>query len=107
MNIMLATILERTAEIGLLRALGAKKIDISRQFLIESTVISATGGLFGMIAGLLIALLISTVANWPVAWSLFSILISFGMCMAIGVGFGLYPAKRAASLDPIIALQRD
>ena len=107
MNIMLATILERTVEIGLLRALGARKSDIAKQFLIESTVISATGGLLGMALGFLIAIIISSVADWPVAWSLFSILISFGMCMLIGIGFGYYPAKRAAELDPIIALQRD
>ncbi|RYV03216.1 ABC transporter permease [Shewanella sp. OPT22] len=107
MNIMLATILERTVEIGLLRALGAKKSDIATQFLIESSVISATGGIIGMILGFLIAIVISSVADWPVAWSLFSIVISFGMCMLIGVGFGYYPAKRAAELDPIVALQRD
>ncbi|MDR8523592.1 ABC transporter permease [Shewanella fidelis] len=107
MNIMLATILERTGEIGLLRALGAKRRDIARQFLIESIAISATGGIIGIGVGLLLALVISSAAGWPVAWSPFAILLSLGVCMTIGVGFGLYPANKAAKLDPIIALQRD
>ncbi|MCL2916635.1 ABC transporter permease [Shewanella litorisediminis] len=107
MNIMLATILERTSEIGLLRALGATQKDIARQFLIESMVISATGGLIGIGVGLLLALVISAAAGWPVAWSVFAILLSLLVCMAVGIGFGLYPAKKAARLDPIVALQRD
>ncbi|WP_227006688.1 ABC transporter permease [Shewanella donghaensis] len=107
MNIMLATILERTGEIGLLRALGAKRKDIARQFLIESIAISATGGLIGIVVGLLLALVISSAAGWPVAWSPFAIVLALGVCMTIGVGFGLYPAKKAARLDPIVALQRD
>ncbi|QLE85292.1 FtsX-like permease family protein [Shewanella sp. Scap07] len=107
MNIMLATILERTGEIGLLRALGARRKDIARQFLIESIAISATGGLIGILVGLLLAVIISTAAGWPVAWSPFAIILALGVCMTIGVGFGLYPAKKAARLDPIVALQRD
>ncbi|MCL1094332.1 ABC transporter permease [Shewanella kaireitica] len=107
MNIMLATILERTGEIGLLRALGAKRKDIARQFLIESIAISATGGIIGIGVGLLLALVISSAAGWPVAWSPFAIILALGVCMTIGVGFGLYPAKKAAKLDPIVALQRD
>ncbi|MGI2261253.1 ABC transporter permease [Shewanella sp. GXUN23E] len=107
MNIMLATILERTGEIGLLRALGARQRDIARQFLLESVVISATGGVIGIAMGMLLALVIATAAGWPVAWSPFAILLSLGVCMAVGIGFGLYPAKKAARLDPIVALQRD
>ncbi|WP_299789438.1 ABC transporter permease [uncultured Shewanella sp.] len=107
MNIMLATILERTGEIGLLRALGARRKDIARQFLIESIAISATGGIIGIGVGLLLAVVISAAAGWPVAWSPFAIILSLGVCMTIGVGFGLYPAKKAAKLDPIVALQRD
>ncbi|BAJ02640.1 ABC transporter permease [Shewanella violacea] len=107
MNIMLATIMERTAEIGLLRALGARRKDIARQFLIESIVISATGGVIGIGVGLLLAFVISSAAGWPVAWSPFAIVLALGVCMTIGVGFGLYPAKKAAKLDPIVALQRD
>ncbi|SQH77073.1 conserved protein of unknown function, containing conserved domain of ABC-type antimicrobial peptide transport system, permease component [Shewanella benthica] len=107
MNIMLATIMERTAEIGLLRALGARRKDIARQFLIESIVISATGGVIGIGVGLLLAFVISSAAGWPVAWSPFAIVLALGVCMTIGVGFGFYPAKKAAKLDPIVALQRD
>lgn len=107
MNIMLATIMERTGEIGLLRALGARRKDIARQFLIESIAISATGGLIGIVVGLLLAMVISTAAGWPVAWSPFAILLALGVCMTIGIGFGLYPAQKAARLDPIVALQRD
>ena len=107
MNIMLATIMERTGEIGLLRALGARRKDIARQFLIESIVISATGGVIGIGVGLLLAFVISSAAGWPVAWSPFAIVLALGVCMTIGVGFGLYPAKKAAKLDPIVALQRD
>ncbi|MCE9678917.1 ABC transporter permease [Shewanella sp. AS1] len=107
MNIMLATIMERTGEIGLLRALGARRKDIARQFLIESIAISATGGLIGILVGLLLALVISAAAGWPVAWSPFAIFLSLGVCMTIGVGFGMYPAQKAARLDPIVALQRD
>lgn len=107
MNIMLATIMERTAEIGLLRALGARRKDIARQFLIESIAISATGGVIGIVVGLLLALVISAAAGWPVAWSPFAVLLSLGVCMTIGIGFGLYPAQKAARLDPIVALQRD
>nr|WP_261925104.1 ABC transporter permease [Shewanella sp. NFH-SH190041] len=107
MNIMLATVLERTGEIGLLRALGARQRDIARQFLIESMVISVTGGVVGIGFGLLLAWVIAIVAGWPVAWSGFAILLSLAMCMAVGIGFGFYPARKAARLDPISALQRD
>ncbi|MCH9691556.1 MAG: ABC transporter permease [Gammaproteobacteria bacterium] len=107
MNIMLATILERTGEIGLLRALGAKRKDIARQFLIESIAISATGGVIGIGAGLLLALIISSAAGWPVAGSFLAIFLALGVCMTVGIGFGLYPAKKAAALDPIVALQRE
>ena len=107
MNIMLATIMERTSEIGLLRALGAKRKDIARQFLIESMVISATGGVIGIGVGQLLAMVISMAAGWPIAWSPSAIILALVVCMTIGIGFGLYPAKKAARLDPIVALQRD
>ncbi len=102
MNIMLATILERTAEIGLLRALGARRKDIARQFLIESIAISATGGLFGIVVGLGLALLISTAAGWPVAWSPFAILLALGVCMSIGVGFGSIRRRRRPNWIPLL-----
>ncbi|USD36012.1 ABC transporter permease [Ferrimonas sp. SCSIO 43195] len=107
MNIMLATVMERTTEIGLLRALGATKADIARQFIIESLVIAASGGLIGIVAGMLLSLVIGAYADWQVAWSAYSLLLSVGVCMIIGVLFGWYPAKKAAGLDPIVALQRD
>ncbi|WP_028108988.1 ABC transporter permease [Ferrimonas futtsuensis] len=107
MNIMLATVMERTGEIGLLRALGATKRDIARQFITESLVIAACGGLIGILAGILLSLVIGAYADWQVAWSPMSLLLSVGVCMVVGVAFGWYPARKAAELDPIIALQRD
>jgi len=105
MNIMLATVLERTSEIGLLRALGARKIDIQRQFLVESATIAALGAILGIIMGVVLSFIIQSFANWPVEWSLSSILLAVGICLLTGIGFGWYPARRAADLDPIRALQ--
>ncbi len=107
MNIMLATVLERTREIGLRRAIGAKQIDIKRQFIFESFAISFLGGIFGIIFGILLSLMISTFAGWPVGWSLFSIILSVGVCAFIGLVFGIYPAIQASKLDPIEALRHD
>ncbi|NRA61247.1 MAG: ABC transporter permease [Psychrobium sp.] len=107
MNIMLATVLERTKEIGLLRAIGATRSDIKTQFIIESFTISALGGLLGIVLGFILATIISTFAGWPVAWSFSAVLISVVFCAAIGLIFGLYPAIKASKLDPIVALQRD
>ena len=107
MNIMLATILERTGEIGLLRALGAKREDIRRQFIVESFTISAAGALIGVVFGLVLALAIQQLANWSVAWSITAIVMAVGICLITGVLFGWYPASRAAELDPIRALQSE
>lgn len=107
MNIMLATILERTKEIGLMRALGARKTDIKNQFLVESATIAAMGALLGIIMGVILSFAIQSFADWPVQWSAFSILLSVGVCLIIGIGFGYYPAKKAAELDPILALQKN
>ena len=107
MNIMLATVLERTKEIGLLRALGARKADIKNQFLIESATIAAVGAVLGIIMGIVLSFLIQSLANWPVAWSFFSIILAVGVCLITGVAFGYYPAKQAAELDPIQALQKN
>ena len=107
MNIMLATVLERTKEIGLLRALGARKVDIKNQFLIESATIAAVGAVLGIIMGIVLSFLIQSFANWPVAWSIFSIILAVGVCLITGVVFGYYPAKQAAELDPIQALQKN
>jgi putative ABC transport system permease protein len=107
MNIMLATVLERTNEIGLLRAIGAKQKNIRDQFIIESLAISAIGGLLGIVLGFLLAFIISTFAGWPVSWSLNAIIVAVFFCTATGLVFGIYPAIKASQLDPITALQRD
>lgn len=105
MNIMLATVMERRAEIGLLRALGARQKDVVRQFLVEAGLISLLGALLGIALGIALAYAIAAFAGWQVAWSAYSILLAVGVCMAIGLGFGVYPARTAARLDPITALQ--
>ena len=107
MNIMLATIFERTKEIGLMRALGAKKSDIKNQFLVESATIAAVGALLGIVMGVVLSFAIQSFADWPVQWSLFSIVLAVGVCLLTGIGFGYYPAKKAAKLDPILALQKN
>jgi putative ABC transport system permease protein len=106
MNIMLATILERTKEIGLLRALGATKTDIKNQFLVESATIAAVGAVLGIIMGVVLSMVIQSFADWPIGWSPFSIILAVGVCLLTGISFGYYPAKKAAELDPILALQK-
>lgn len=107
MNIMLASVLERKSEIGLLRAVGATKNDVVRQFLIETTVIAFIGALFGIIAGVALAILITFFAKWPVAWNYIGIVVAVVVCMAIAVAFGVYPAMSASKLDPVTALQSE
>jgi putative ABC transport system permease protein len=107
MNIMLATVLERTREIGLLRAIGARQRDIQQQFLLESATVAGIGAIIGVFFGLLLAVVIQQFADWPVAWSSSAILLSVSVCLATGIIFGWYPAKQAASLDPIKALHAD
>ena len=106
MNIMLATVLERTREIGIRRAIGARRGDIMRQFLIEAFTISLLGGLIGIVVGFGLAWAISTGSGWPFAWSLVAPVVAVSVCTLVGVAFGLYPAIRAARLDPIEALNR-
>ena len=105
MNIMYVSVTERTREIGLRMSVGARGIDILSQFLIESVLISITGGLIGVILGCGASFIIKTVANWPVFIQPWSVLLSFAVCTFTGVFFGWYPAKKAASLDPIEALR--
>jgi putative ABC transport system permease protein len=107
MNIMLATVLERTREIGLLRALGARKVDIQHQFLMESATVAAIGAIIGIFFGLLLAVVIQQFAGWPAAWSMFAIILSVSICLITGVVFGWYPARQAADLDPIKALHAE
>ena len=104
MNIMLVSVTERTKEIGLRMSVGARGIDISRQFLIESILISLSGGVIGVILGYL--------ASWgaqalglPATVPLWSVLVSFGVCAAIGLLFGYVPARKAAMMDPIEAIR--
>lgn len=105
MNIMYVTVTERTKEIGLRMSIGAKNRDILLQFLFESTILSLIGGIIGILFGLLLSYVASTLLGWPVIISTPAIIISFLVCTVIGVFFGWYPAKKAASLDPINALR--
>ncbi|MFT3901687.1 MAG: ABC transporter permease [Niabella sp.] len=105
MNIMYVSVKERTKEIGLRMALGAKGKHILLQFLAESVMISITGGILGVILGLIATFVVANTAGWPVSVTLFSILISFIVCTVTGIFFGWYPARKAASADPITALR--
>lgn len=105
MNIMLASVLERIKEIGLRLSIGAKKQDIILQFLIESTLISLSGGIIGIMAGVGLAMLISRVADIPTIISPFSIIVSFGVSTIVGLVFGIAPARKAASQNPITSLR--
>jgi putative ABC transport system permease protein len=107
MNIMLANVLERRREIGLKRAIGARKRDLIDQFLSEALVISVCGGIAGLLFGAVLAFAIATFAGWQVAWSPLWLLLSVLLCIAVGIGFGVYPARKAAELDPIAALRSD
>ncbi len=105
MNIMLVSVTERTREIGLRKAIGATNKDIMVQFLIEAMLMSFLGGVFGVLLGWGVAVLITVFAGWTVKVSLFSVALSTTFSLAVGVIFGLWPAKKAATLDPIEALR--
>ncbi len=105
MNIMYVSVTERTREIGLRMSVGARGIDILCQFLIEAILISITGGLVGVIIGCSASWIIKDVAHWPIYIQPWSVLLSFAVCTVTGIFFGWYPAKKAASLDPIEALR--
>lgn len=105
MNIMLVTVIERTREIGLRKALGAKKKDIITQFLIESIVLTGVGGLLGIILGTLISFVLVRMVGIPLAISYSSYLLAFGVSAIIGIVFGFYPAYKASNLSPIEALR--
>ena len=105
MNIMYVSVKERTKEIGLRMAIGAKGKDILAQFLIESVLISITGGVVGVVLGLLATYVVNTFIGWPVSITFYSIVISFLVCTITGVFFGWYPARKAAELEPITALR--
>ncbi len=105
MNIMLATVLERTREIGVRRAVGARRQDIRAQFLIESFLISLLGGAAGVLLGLAISATVALWAGWPTVVRAWSVLVATGVAMTVGILSGWYPAERAAALDPIDALR--
>ena len=105
MNIMYGSVTERTREIGLRMSIGAKGIDILAQFLIESILISVTGGLIGVVFGVGAALIVNGVAHFPIYIQPWSVVLSFAVCTVTGVFFGWYPAKKAAQLDPIEAIR--
>ncbi len=105
MNIMYVSVTERTREIGLRMSIGGKGMDILAQFLIESILISVTGGLIGVLFGVGAALVVNVVAHFPIYIQPWSVLLSFVVCTVTGVFFGWYPAKKAAQLDPIEAIR--
>ena len=107
MNIMLATVLERTREIGVRRAVGARRADIRMQFIVESFAISLLGGISGVIMGVAIAGIVALYAGWPTVVTATSILLSTMVSLAVGLVSGIYPAVRAAELDPIDALRHE
>ena len=107
MNIMLVSVRERTREIGVRMAVGARRRDILLQFLVESVVVSIAGGLVGVLLGVLMALGIARVGDWPPIIPLYGIALSLGVAVTIGLVFGVGPARRAARLDPVAALRSE
>jgi putative ABC transport system permease protein len=105
MNIVLATVLERTREIGIRRSIGARRFDIVRQFLTESVLISVGGGLLGIAFGFFLAWLIARTAEWKTIVTTASVVIAFGVSVLVGVVFGIYPAMKASKINPIDALR--
>ena len=105
MNIMLASVTERFKEIGIRRATGATERNILAQFLNETVLISVTGGVIGIILGTIMAKIINVFAGWETVISLYSVVIAFGISALIGIVFGMYPARKAAQMDPIAALR--
>ena len=107
MNIMLASVTERTNEIGIRRALGARQVHIVQQFLVETVVLSTSGGLLGILLGWSGAVIISRSVGWPTIVQPWTVGVSFGLSVLVGVFFGMYPAIAAAKLDPIEALRHE
>lgn len=105
MNIMYVSVTERTREIGLRMSIGARSIDILSQFLIEAIIISVTGGVIGILIGIIASWLVKVIANWPVYIQFYSVALSFAVCTVTGIFFGWYPARKASNLDPIEAIR--
>jgi len=107
MNVMLATVMERTMEVGLRRALGASRLHIMQQFITETVLLTLSGGVLGIVLGSLAAILISSMLGWQVMISMQAVLLGLSISVLTGIIFGMYPAMRAAWLDPIQALRRE
>jgi putative ABC transport system permease protein len=105
MNIMLVSVTERTREIGIRKAIGAKRSSILKQFLIESAVVSGSGGIIGVIAGIGCSYIFGILMNIPSTTPLYIIIIAFGFSLLVGIFFGIYPANQAAKLKPVDALR--
>jgi putative ABC transport system permease protein len=105
MNIMLVTVTERTREIGIRKALGARRADVMRQFLLESITVASVGGVIGVTAGIALAKTVTLLIGMPSAIALWAVLAGLALAASVGVFFGVYPARRAAMLDPIVALR--
>jgi putative ABC transport system permease protein len=107
MNIMLAVVTERTHEIGIRKSLGARQLDILNQFLVESSVLAAIGGLLGVIAAYVLAVVVRNTTPLPMVMPLVSVALGLGLSVAVGLFFGIYPARQASKLDPIVALHQE
>ena len=105
MNIMLVSVRERTREIGIRKAIGARSRDILAQFLVEALVISLLGGLIGIVAGVIASAVIGQVAGWGFAFNPLTVVVAVAFSLFVGVVFGVWPARQAARLDPIVALR--
>jgi putative ABC transport system permease protein len=107
MNIMLVSVTERTREIGIRKALGARRQDVMLQFLIEAASMSLLGGMFGVLGGVTIAEIVTHVVGFPSSVALWSVLLGLFVATSVGIFFGVYPAHKAAQLDPIVALRAE
>jgi putative ABC transport system permease protein len=107
MNIMLAVVTERTHEIGIRKSVGARRRDILNQFLVESSVLSASGGVIGVAIAWIVAVLVRNLTPVPMSVPVTAVIISVALSAAVGLFFGIYPAQRAARLDPIEALRAE
>jgi putative ABC transport system permease protein len=107
MNIMLVSVSERTREIGVRKALGARRSDVMSQFLIESATMSFVGGIGGVISGIFMAKLITLIVGFPSDIKIWSVVLGLGVATSVGIFFGVYPARKASKLDPIVALRAE